>query len=132
MEFLRSASVCVALFVMTVSKISAAPSSGHTAPGNSEVLHNIIVELENVLYKLKDYAREQQSSTRLSLSDVSESRAEQTEQAKSHSGSADFDNSDISLKEALEYLVGLSKQQKIERRDHDIPFPLKPTEHGEK
>jgi len=46
-------------------------------------------------------------------------------QAHSAPGSSDLDDSsDISLKEALEYLVGLAKQKKLERRDHDIPFPL--------
>jgi len=35
----------------------------------------------------------------------------------------------VSLREALEYLVGLAKQKKLERRDHDIPFPLNDREN---
>jgi hypothetical protein len=34
---------------------------------------------------------------------------------------------DISLREALEFLVNLAKQKKQEKRDHDIPFPLVPS-----
>jgi hypothetical protein len=33
------------------------------------------------------------------------------------------EDGDISLREALEFLVTLAKQKKQQRRDHDIPFP---------
>jgi hypothetical protein len=107
------------------------------------VLHNIILELENVLYKLKDYAREMQaaSSRKESQQGIDgKSEADELQIAASKSQlageaakakvpavqqSQDAEGaSDISLREALEYLVSLAKEKKVQRRDHDIPFPL--------
>jgi hypothetical protein len=107
------------------------------------VLHNIILELENVLYKLKDYAREMQASSRKESQQGSDGKSEADElqlaasksQLGGEAGSKarlpsvqqpqDVEGaSDISLREALEYLVSLAKEKKVQRRDHDIPFPL--------
>jgi len=128
------------------SKISTAPAQNLPSAGSPEVLHNIIIELENVLYKLKDYARaiqtpsqkESQFADKTSELDLNELQAAvlRSQQVNSASKnkpvvSADVDsaNSDVSLREALEYLVGLAKQKKLERRDHDIPFPVNDREN---
>jgi len=123
-------------------------SGSHSAAANNlETLRGIIMELENVLYKLKDYARELQASggssrgrdsflgdlaDDLDLNDLQLAASSAKSQPVVGSrprpplqqGSDLSGNDDLSLKEAVEYLVGLAKQKKMERRDHDIPFPL--------
>jgi len=148
MEFPTRHLLLVVLISGVFSKISTAPAQSLPSAGSPEMLHNIIIELENVLYKLKDYARaiqaagqreaqqQQQVSDKASELDLSELQAavsrNQQSNPKSRPNSNDLDtaaNSDVSLREALEYLVGLAKQKKIERRDHDIPFPLNDREN---
>jgi len=106
------------------------------------------MELENVLYKLKDYARDLQSTansastggrSRGDMADLDVDDLQLTASAKTQQQSGGASKSrvplatsqqdlsstdDVSLKEALEYLVSLAKQRKLERRDHDIPYPL--------
>jgi hypothetical protein len=126
------------------TSVQSAPLSSHSA-GSPEAIHNIILELENVLYKLKDYARDLQaaSSRRDSPPGAADARSEvdelQSAASKSQQAAgpvaapksrlptvqqSDVEGNDISLREALEYLVSLAKQKKVEKRDHDIPFPL--------
>jgi len=151
---LRSCCATFLSLAIIIAHVQSAPAAGQLAPaGNPQALYNIILELENVLYKLKDYAREvhaQQSQRKdPSYNPDSKSAADQelselqnaAGQPQRPSGgvaqkprpaqqpSTGTDASDISLKEALEYLVGLAKEKKIERRDHDIPFPLNDREN---
>jgi len=145
MDFTTRQLVVIVLISAVFSKISTAPSQSQPAPGGVEVLHNIIIELENVLYKLKDYARSIQTTTSQKESQVSDKASEvdlnelravisksgqssasvDKTKAKTAPLSADSSSSDVSLREALEYLVALAKEKKVERRDHDIPFPVK-------
>jgi hypothetical protein len=143
---------CLLLLIVVVSKDSvSAPAASHPVAGTPEALYNIILELENVLFKLKDYARavqaansretQQSGGESKSQPDASEALLDALKSQQSSGASGNVkphsppaaashldDNSDISLKEALEYLVGLAKQKKLERRDHDIPFPLQDSE----
>jgi len=136
--------LCVMMLLSVVSQLDSTPvSSNHaTAQGASlDTIRGIIMELENVLYKLKDYARELQASnsgrSRDSflgdLADLDADDLQLTANSKSQQQSigsrprvpsSDLSKDDLSLREALEYLVGLAKQKKLERRDHDIPFPF--------
>ena len=142
---IRSVCVIILSLAIVTSHVKSAPASGQTSAGNPQVLYNIILELENVLYKLKDYAREvhalQSQRKGASKSPIDNDLNELQQAASAGQGSAQRprpaqqqpstaeDASDISLKEALEYLVGLAKEKKIERRDHDIPFPLNDREN---
>jgi len=139
MDFSARELFVIVLISAVFSTTSSAPAQNQPSAGGPEVLHNIIIELENVLYKLKDYARAVQSasqreSDKNSEIDLSELQAAVLRSQQGASSEAKIKpgasvdvssaNSDVSLREALEYLVALSKQKKVERRDHDIPFPL--------
>jgi len=139
---------CCCLLVLVsaaaFTDVQSAAIASRPSAGSPEVLRNIIIELENVLFRLKDYAREMQIAAIRKESQLvgsaSDSKSEvdelqlaagkallSGEAAKSRPSGQQLDvegGSDISLREALEYLVSLAKQKKIERRDHDIPFPL--------
>jgi len=145
MHFITRQLFVITLITAVCSKISTAPAApSQDVAGSPEFLHNIIIELENVLYKLKEFARARQTASaqkesqdktsEIDLNELAAVLKSQQQQASSGSKTrpaADTDsaNSDVSLREALEYLVGLAKQKKLERRDHDIPFPLNDREN---
>lgn len=127
----------ICLFAVFFSlEIRGAPANSVQSPDDStEVLHNIIVELENVLFKLKDYARSVHTVKQVAqykeqgvLDSIKSQNFDQHDSAGQRMrqpSRVQQGSNDVSLQEALEYLVDLAKQQKkVERRDHDIPFPL--------
>lgn len=129
-------SLCI---VVQLPLFLTAPSvdgrSSVKSAGDTESLRGIIIELENVLYKLKDYSRRQEDPDSIK-GDASQdsgrgkSTDEEAELPPSKSNlplsSSSSEQEEVSLKDAIEYLVALAKQKKAEKRDHDIPFPFKP------
>jgi len=108
---------------------------------------NIVRDLEDAVFRLKEYAlKADLESTNKDAGDidsypeiVAELQAEKksappsgnippaapgAQAAKNPTTVADTGKEDdISLREALEFLMSLAKQKKQDRRDHDIPFP---------
>lgn len=127
-------SVCVFQFPM----FFAAPSSGRSSlqSADAESLRNVITKLQNAVNSLKDFSEslhEASSNSRGGdsgseygrgklqdlIDELSQPRADQLPSLQRSS-----DQEEVSLKDAIEYLVALAKQKKQEKRDHDIPFPL--------
>jgi len=135
------------ILVLVISQVFSAPAQqSHSQPitGSGRELHDIIVELENALYKLKQLSNSLQLPTNkdaamlgdaepeFDLSDLDRLSAQQSSSARSRPKPAHSDQSqavvnseeELPLEEALQYLMSLAKQRKLQRRDHDIPFPL--------
>jgi len=128
MDFTTRQLVVIVLISAVFSRTSTAPSQSQPTSGSVAVLHNIIIELENVLYKLKDYARSIQAApqkqaqltdktSEIDFGELQEalSKSQQSSADKSKPKAAaplDSSTSDVSLREALEYLVALAKEKK--------------------
>lgn len=129
--------LCVAVQLpLFLTAPSVDGKSSIKSAGDMESLRGIIIELENVLYKLKDYSRslqEQDSFKGDSSQDFGKSRDDEEDELPHSSknslplsSSSSSNEDEVSFKDAIEYLVALAKQKKAEKRDHDIPFPFKP------
>lgn len=146
--------VCLLLFVQSASgsptKVQS-QQTAHRAASPVDSLVNIVRDLEDAVFRLKEYAlKADLESTQKDAGDVdsypeivTELQAEKkaappsgnvppaavsgSQPAKSPTTVADTGKDgkedDISLREALEFLMSLAKQKKQDRRDHDIPFP---------
>lgn len=130
--------ISVCLIALIVSQVTCAPSQQtHNQPitGSGAGLHSIIVELENALYKLKELSNALQvpsnrdaamlgdAEPEFDLSDLERLSHDQSSRAKPSQPIVD-NSHDMSIEEALQYLMDLAKERKLQRRDHDIPFPL--------
>jgi len=152
----RTSTVMMVVYVaiLVVSQVFSAPAQqSHNQPITGSQLHSIIVEIENALYKLKQLSNTLQLSSskdaamlgdaepEFDLSDLERISAQQSsagrarpkpshtavDQSQSIVGSQE----DMPLEEALQYLMALAKERKVQRRDHDIPFPLTDKENNQ-
>jgi len=141
----------VLVFAVVLSLVTGAPaqqSHGSSAGSSLSLLRESIMELENVMYKLKDFSRELQAAynardaamlgdaePEFDINDLQRlaaaakasrhSSAGQKSKLTADQSASDIDSiSDNSMKEALEYLMSLANEKKQDKRDHDIPFPL--------
>jgi len=139
----------VLVSLVALSLVTGAPaqqSHGSSAGNALSQLHESIMELENAVYKLKDFERGLQAAfnardaamlgdaePEFDLSDLQRLAAAAKasrhpsagQKTKVDQSATDLDGiSDSSMKEALEYLMNLANEKKQEKRDHDIPFPL--------
>jgi len=149
----RSLSLVLVLSVAFSLVVGAPAQQSHgSSAGNSlSLLRESIMELENVVYKLKDFFKQLQSADNardaamlgdaepeFDLSDLQRLAAaaksrhsagsaagQKTRPSSVDQSASDVDSiSDNSMKEALEYLMNLANEKKQDKRDHDIPFPL--------
>jgi len=144
----RQARYLIAIFYLTtliISQVVSAPAQqSQPITGSGSVLHSVIVELENALYKLKQLSTNLETLTskdaamlgdaepEFDLSDLerlagAHARSKSGHTAENQSGSIVDRPSgpgDLPLEEALQYLLTLAKERKVQRRDHDIPFPV--------
>lgn len=124
----------ILLFVVHLPPLlMAAPSSSGRSSSDGESLSRIAEELESVVVRLKDFSRRfQDVSSNAGDSDTGRGgklsgigdlmKAELGDKKFSPSETSSIEE-EVSLKDAIEYLVALAKHRKQERRDHDIPFP---------
>jgi len=144
----RSSSLAAFLAALFLLAAGAPAQQSHSSSsGNGlTLLKESIMELENVVYKLKDLSKQLQQSSyndrdasmlgdaepEFDLSDLQRlaAAAKATRHATAGQKNKPIDQSasdvenDNSMKEALEYLMNLANEKKQEKRDHDIPFPL--------
>lgn len=118
-------SLCVLVQLPLFLTAPAGDGKSSVKSGEPESLRGIIIELENLLYKLKDYSRSMGETE--SIKDVASQDEEEELPLSKNSlplSSSSSQGEEVSLKDAIEYLVALAKQKKAEKRDHDIPFPF--------
>jgi hypothetical protein len=109
------------LLIALVTSSSCLPTGEHQESDQvQDTLLGIVRDLESVVVALRHYAvhTEQQQQQ-----PAVESVFESLRSDKSTTDNNNDDN-DLSLKEALEFIVSLAKENKQRRRDHDIPFPF--------
>jgi len=102
--------IVASLVVLMVNLCQSMPAT------RGQLLTDIVKDLEAAIYDLKVYVDLEESSSSKDVRSLSDLAVDGREQ--------NSDSEDVSLREAVDFLVGLAKKNKQQQRDHDIPFPF--------